>query len=168
MSLVKYWFIFHCNEPPFGCFVRDKEDLNRLTGPKYFFAHSVRIKLALPQAALLSFPFSLKVENQWCCTSTRDLIKDTPLIERMQREEREKSQAPSGSGIRTWDLSIRSPMRYHLNYHLGQLAEKMFSSIQKINSRCIDSDMGMNPHWNYQLGIKNLYNTEAFTVQHRQ
>ena len=41
-----------------------------------FFSHSVRIK----PASL--FSFSWIVEDQQCCTSTRELIKDTPLIER--------------------------------------------------------------------------------------
>ena len=42
-----------------------------------------------------------------------DLITDSPLIEILEREEREKSPAPSGNGNRTWDLSIRRLMYYH-------------------------------------------------------
>ena len=43
---------------------------------RIFFAQSNDIKLALSQAAWLSI---LK-ENQWCCTSMKDLIKDTLLM----------------------------------------------------------------------------------------
>ena len=43
---------------------------------RIFFAQSDDIKLALSQAAWLSI---LK-ENQWCCTSMKDLIKDTLLM----------------------------------------------------------------------------------------
>ena len=46
-----------------------------------FFAHSVNIKLALRQAAQVSLHFCRKVENQLCCTSTRNLFKDAPLID---------------------------------------------------------------------------------------
>ena len=50
----------------------------------YFFAQSVPIKLVLPQAAQLSIHFLLR-KNQQCCTSSRDLIKDTPLRDRKKR-----------------------------------------------------------------------------------
>ena len=44
--------------------------------------------LASPQTALVSFSFSWKVEIQQCCTSTRDLMKAAPLIERERRERK--------------------------------------------------------------------------------
>ena len=50
-----------------------------------FFTQSVHIKLALPKTAQ-------QVENQRCCTSMRDLIKDTPLIDtEKEREEKKPS-----------------------------------------------------------------------------
>ena len=56
----------------------------------FCFAPSVHITLALPQAAQLSLQSiwwkdeKLKDER---CTSTRDLLKDAPLIARQEREE---------------------------------------------------------------------------------
>ena len=145
---------------PFGCFVRDKEDLNRLTGPKDFFAHSVRIKLASPQAALLSFSFSLKVKTSCVVPPRGTWLRTHHWLKecKEKRKRREKSPDPFGSGNQTWDLSIRSLMHYHLNYHHGQLAQKMFSSVQKMNSRWMDSNPwhGDEPRWNYLLSIKNL------------
>ena len=44
----------------------------------HFFAKSAHIMLVLPQAAQLSIHFFVK-ENQQCCTSLSDLIKDTLL-----------------------------------------------------------------------------------------
>ena len=110
-----------------------------------FLAHSVPIKLALPQAALLSFSFSLKVENQLCCTSTRDLIKDAPLIERFEREKREKSRAPSGSRNRTRDISIRSPMRYHLSYHPASSFSGLLRSSGQRRIHLLDSNLCRRP-----------------------
>ena len=60
-----------------------------------------------------------KVENQQCCTSVRDPITDAPQIERSEIEEKRREKSPAPSGIRTSDLSIRSPMRYRLSYHHG-------------------------------------------------
>ena len=58
----------------------------------------MRITSASPQAAKLSLHFFLgNLKNQSCFTYTRDLIKDTPLIERYEGEEkREKVQHPVG------------------------------------------------------------------------
>ena len=60
-----------------------------------FFAQSELIMLASRQAAQLSI-HSFQ-ENQYCCTSARDLIKDTQLIERERKRKRkkEKSKKPS-------------------------------------------------------------------------
>ena len=55
-----------------------------------FFAQSMHFKLALAQAAWLRF-FE---ENQLCCTSTRDLIKDALLIEQSREEK-----SPTTGGI---------------------------------------------------------------------
>ena len=83
----------------------------------YFLAHWVlRFKLHCH-----AFHFSWKVTPP---RGTWLRIKNAPLIESKERGEkekrdREKSPAPTGSGNQTWDLSIRSPMRYHLSYHHG-------------------------------------------------
>ena len=62
----------------------------------YFFPHYVHIQLALPLAAQLSLYFCKKFENQLCCTSTRDLFKDAPLIVRDRKEKRkEEKNKPS-------------------------------------------------------------------------
>ena len=81
-------------------------------GIKFFFAHSVNIKLALPQAAHVSLHFRTKVENQLCCTSTRDLIKDTPVTDREKGKRREKSPKHSGS-LDPWSdvLPLELPSR---------------------------------------------------------
>ena len=47
--------------------------------------------LVLLQAAQLSIHFFVK-ENQWCCTSLRDLIKDTLLRDGKRRK---KAQHPA-------------------------------------------------------------------------
>ena len=49
-----------------------------------------RFKLVSPQAAQLCILY----ENHSCCTSTRDLIKNTLLIE--YRREEKKAQLPAG------------------------------------------------------------------------
>ena len=65
---------------------------------RYLSSFSVQyllIKFALPQAAQLSMFFQ---ENQQCCTSMMDLIKDAPRIGR---------KSPVPGGIRSHDLSVR-------------------------------------------------------------
>ena len=52
---------------------------------KFYFPNSVLIKLVLPQATQLSIHF---LENQWCCTSLWDLIKEAPLGDRVRERER--------------------------------------------------------------------------------
>ena len=71
---------------------------HKLVVAKSFFAHSVLIKLASPQAALLSFSFSWKVETKQCCTSTRDPMKDAALIEKLERDIKPSSQWESNPG----------------------------------------------------------------------
>ena len=66
-----------------------------------FLAHAVHIQLATPQAAQLSLHFYGKVENQYCCTSTRDLIKDKSL---MESDKKEKKKSPAPSVIQTREL----------------------------------------------------------------
>ena len=56
----------------------------------------MRTKLALSPAAQLSIHFCQ--ENQLCCISERDLIEDTPLIERERyrgKREEKKAQHPT-------------------------------------------------------------------------
>ena len=48
--------------------------------------------LVLPQAAQLSIHFIVK-KDEYCCTSLRDLIKDTLLRERKRRK---KARQPVG------------------------------------------------------------------------
>ena len=64
------------------------------------FAQSVRIKLASPQAAQLSLHFFQ--ENQKCCTSMRDLIMDSPLIdgERDTENGREEKKVKPLAGLK--------------------------------------------------------------------
>ena len=70
------------------------------------FFCSIRASYAsLLQAECLSI---LKWENQLCCTSVRNLIKDTPLI---AKKREEKSPAPNG--IRTHNLSVRRRALFH-------------------------------------------------------
>ena len=54
------------------------------------FSQFVCIKLASPQAAQRSKHFFQ--ENQLCCTSVRDLLKDTPMIERETETETEREE----------------------------------------------------------------------------
>ena len=58
----------------------------------------MHIKLfSSPQAAQLSLLFCWKVENQQCCTSTWDLLMDTPPTDRDRKEKRKKkNQLPMG------------------------------------------------------------------------
>ena len=53
-------------------------------------------------------------ENQWCCTSMRNLIKDAPLSDSVRENEKEKrrEEIPAPSGIRTHELLILRRVLY--------------------------------------------------------
>ena len=63
--------------------------------------------LVLPQAAKLSIHFFVK-ENQGCCTSLRDLIKDTLLSDR----KRKKAQHPAGLEPTASTVLLGRPLLY--------------------------------------------------------
>ena len=56
-------------------------------------------------------------------------------------KRREKSPAPSG--IRTWDLLVRSPMRYRLSYHHGPLTS-LITAKSKPGGKEFKSRQGLN------------------------
>ena len=83
------------------------------------FAHSVRSKLASPQAALLSFfHFLGKLKTTSVAPPRGTWLGDTTDWKIGKRSER-NSPAPSGCGNQARDLSICSPMRNHLSHHPG-------------------------------------------------
>ena len=99
-----------------------------------FFAHSVLIELASPQTAQLSLHFCWKVDNQLWCASTRD---HEPLIDWNRKEKRRKMS----SGNRTWDLSIHSPMRFHLSHHHSPVSMDVYEC-SLIFMKLIPGDQG--------------------------
>ena len=52
-------------------------------------------------------------ENQWCCTSSRDLIKKAPLSDRVRKRGTGREKSPAPGGIWTHDLLIATRVLYH-------------------------------------------------------
>ena len=77
-----------------------------------FLAHSVRYKLASPQAAQLSLHFFAGKLKPVVPITVRDQHKDAPLIESWEREEK-KVQLPIRIELGPWILISKC---YHLSY----------------------------------------------------
>ena len=86
------------------------------------FSQSVRYNLASPQAPLLSK--NNFHENQYCCTSMRDLIKDTPLIDRAIDPERER-EAQHQAGFDPPDISVKKRVLYRCATTAAQVQTKL-------------------------------------------
>ena len=73
---------------PWSQFWTSTTDIVKSQSHPIFFAQSIHIWLALPQAARLG----IFKENNYCCTCIRDLTMDSLMV----RYRREKAQHPAG------------------------------------------------------------------------
>ena len=118
------------------------------------FAHSVRSKLASPQAALLSFfHFLGKLKTNSVAPSRGTWLR----AHRWLKDRKEKwEKKPSGSGSRARDLSICSPMRNHLSYHQGPEAMTLKHCFWGTGERT------MEKVWLFAAGDRHVYRKTDF------